>query len=249
MGQSWLNDLLAAVMIATTIYCVARVVIGTSQRRPVEHDVDGVHALMGISMAGMLVTGLRILPAGIWAAVFGASGAWFAWRIARTYRAPAAGSGPATAYRHHHLPHLVMCGAMVYMLLGGSAAMAAATGGSMQMGGGAMGGTSHFTVLALALTIVLGGYAVWETDRVSDLPRVRALGPSPQRVEAALAVARAGVATNDYGVSGALASDDSEKSGDGRAAAATNPPVSPRLAACCQIAMAAAMAYMLVLML
>jgi Domain of unknown function (DUF5134) len=205
---------------------------------------------MGISMAGMLVAGLRILPAGVWAAVFGAAAAFFAWRIARSYRISVSEAGGlASAYRHHHLPHLVMCGGMVYMLLAGSAAMGGAAGGGMHMGGGmGMSGATHFVFLALLFAIFLGGYAVWETDQLSGLPRVRAHGPSPQRVEAALAVARTGIAASGTGVSGAEV-DGEEHSGPAASAVVASPPVSPRLAACCQIAMAATMAYMLVLML
>jgi len=249
MGQSWLNGLLAGVMIVTTVYCVSRLVISRAQHRPAEHDVDGVHALMGISMAGMLVAGLRILPAGVWAAVFGAAGVWFAWRIGRTYLTSTGHvDGWASAYRHHHVPHLVMCGGMVYMLLGGSSAMAAASDTGMEMGSGMGMSGSHFTVLALLFTVFFGGYAVWETDRIGGMPRVRALGPSPQRVEAALAAARSGVATSGAGVSGA-GTDKAAPEGAAESSAVQDLPVSPRLAACCQIAMAATMAYMLVLML
>ena len=45
---------------------------------------------MGVAMAGMLVTGLRTLPATIWTGVFAAGAAWFGYQALRARRgAPA----------------------------------------------------------------------------------------------------------------------------------------------------------------
>ncbi len=249
-GQGWLADILAGVMIATTIYCVTRIVVTRAKRRPAEHDIDAVHALMGIAMAGMLVTSLKTLPADVWAAVFGAAAVWYAWLIARSYQASRAGSGQrAPAHRHHHLPHLAMCCAMVYMLLAAPALMNSS--GTMASGMG-MGGSSAGTrlqFLALVLTLVLVGFIVWDIDRLSRLPRMApALAVNP-RVEAGLALARAGLAS-----AAGLAADTTESPATGSADTEIGPgeaggPVMPRLALCCQIAMGATMAYMLVLML
>ncbi len=59
-GQSWLADTFAGIMIITAIYCASRLVISRRQHRPTDHQVDGVHVLMGVAMAGMLVPRLRI---------------------------------------------------------------------------------------------------------------------------------------------------------------------------------------------
>jgi len=263
-GQGWLSDLLAAVMIATTIYCVSRVVTTRVQRRPGEHDVDVVHALMGVAMAGMLVASLKTLPADAWAAVFAASAGWYAWQIAHSYRASGAGSGQRAAiaaHRHHHLPHLAMCCAMVYMLLAAPAMLSSIAGGSDAVGMGGSPDGARFPFLALVLTLILVGFVVWDTDRVSRLPRLASARSRAvsARIERGLAAARAGalaamsagpdgqppLAASYAGPAAAEASSASDGLGSGRA----NLPVAPRLALCCQIAMGAAMAYMLVLML
>ncbi|HYB88602.1 MAG TPA: DUF5134 domain-containing protein [Streptosporangiaceae bacterium] len=262
MGPSWLAGILAAVMILTAIYCVARIVISRTQDRQAENDVDGVHAAMGVAMAGMLVARLQLLPNVVWAVVFSLAAAWFAWRIGRAYlpTATSAATGiedPLPTGRNHLVPHLVMCGAMVYMLLAASALGPGSGGGAMNMGGSASGG--HLPVLALILSVYLFGYAVWETDRIHGLPRVSAqliTGGVASAVPAvalpgggtvAEAVGSAEVATT--GTTSTAQAAMTAPSGDLAEAAAARKPVSPRLEGCCQVVMAVTMAYMLVLML
>ncbi len=260
-GQSWLADILAGVMILTTIYCVGRTVIARTRRRPAEHDVDVVHALMGVAMAGMLVASLKILPSDIWAVVFGLAAVWYAVQIASRYRFGTAGGAtdaPEADHRHHHLPHLAMCCAMVYMLLA-ARAMAGASGG-MGMGGSPSG--AHLSFLALVLVLVLVGFAVWDTDRLSRLHRLAPARAAAARVETGLALARATVAPGPGATAmAAMAAVPAGMSAAAGTPAAKEPldaeggrtpsgaPVAPRLALCCQIAMGASMAYMLVLML
>ena len=126
---AWLAGVLAAVMIATAVYCMSRLVAPAARRLAAERDADLVHAVMGVSMGGMLVTRLNPLPNAVWAVLFGLATVWFGGQIWRR-----AGV--------HHVPHLVMSGAMVYMLL-------AATGltkhGTMGMGG------ARFPLVALVL--------------------------------------------------------------------------------------------------
>ena len=61
-GPAWLTDIFAAVMITVAAYCASRLVVARWWRRPTDVDSDGVHVVMGVAMAGMLVTGLRFLP-------------------------------------------------------------------------------------------------------------------------------------------------------------------------------------------
>ncbi len=254
-GESWLSDILAGVMILTTLYCVGRTVLARAKRRPAEHDVDVVHALMGVAMAGMLVASLKTLPAGAWAVVFAAAGAWYVVQIAQSYRASGASAGQqseSAAHRHHHLPHLAMCCAMVYMLLAVPAVMRVSSGadGGMGMGGSSAG--SRFPLLALVLTLTLVGFAVWDTDRLSRLPQLAPARATAVRVEAGLAMARANAFTSSApGLkTGAAATDPTAVTvAQGRSGGLAGVPVAPRLALCCQIAMGATMAYMLVLML
>ncbi len=103
-GPSWLADGFAGLMLLTAGYCAGRLVAARVQRRPAERDVDLVHVLMGVAMAGMLVPRIGLRPAGlrtgIWAVVFAAAAGWFAWRaglawwLARRPGPPAATTCP-----------------------------------------------------------------------------------------------------------------------------------------------------------
>jgi hypothetical protein len=195
-GPAWLVDTLTVAMIATAVYCVSRIVAARRWRRPTEYDVDGVHVLMGVAMAGMLVPRLSLAGSSGWAVVFGGAAAWFGWRTVRGYRR---GQRPA-----HYLPHLLASGAMLYMVLELPAAGAARPGVSMGAGPG-------FPALALVLALALIGYAIWTTDRLTSLAPVAVAGTQVGTV--------------------------------------TGPPVSQRLAACCDIVMGLTMGYMLIVML
>ena len=66
-GPSWLAGLLAAAMILTAGYAASRLAPSRLRRLPTEADTDGLHALMGTAMAGMLVPQLSLLPSSVWA--------------------------------------------------------------------------------------------------------------------------------------------------------------------------------------
>jgi hypothetical protein len=83
---SWLSDTFAAVTLAIAVYCAARLVVAGARRRESELDADGVHLLMGVAMAGMLVPALSFGPAAAWEAVFAVAAAWFAWQAIRVWR-------------------------------------------------------------------------------------------------------------------------------------------------------------------
>jgi hypothetical protein len=132
-----------------------------------------------------------------------------------------------------------MCGAMVYMLL---AAQTGKPGPGIAMGAAAASG--RFPMLALVLAVFMVGYVMWQTDR---LPAVARAGPTGT-----------GASRPDPGVT--LAPGRGAAPGDGPALPAAGPApglvpspgpraLSPRLAACCQIAMGVTMGYMLILML
>jgi Domain of unknown function (DUF5134) len=238
-GPSWLAGILAVTMLATAAYCASRLVIARAHRRPDERDVDAVHTVMGVAMAGMLVSWLNPLPDRVWAVMFGAATGWFgwqAWRGRRSGPAPAAGLGAAARSPHrHHLPHLVMCGAMVYMLV---AAQAGKPGAGMTMGGA--GAAGRFPLLALVLALFMVGYVMWQADRLPALARAateRPDFPVPVTTFALSAAADARPASQP-----AATTPD-------RPASPAPRVLSHRLAACCQIAMAVTMGYMLILML
>ena len=82
-GPHWLADTFAALLLGTAAYCVGRLVMARMRPRAVEHDVDMVHVVMGIAMAGMLVPAVDPVGNRSWEVVFVAAMAWFAWRAFR----------------------------------------------------------------------------------------------------------------------------------------------------------------------
>ena len=81
-GPSWLAGILAVTMIATAGYCASRLIIARAHQRRDERDVDLVHTVMGVAMAGMLVSWLNPLPDVVWRRCSGRPG-WFGWRAWR----------------------------------------------------------------------------------------------------------------------------------------------------------------------
>ena len=161
-GPAWLTDIFAAVMITVAAYCASRLVVARWWRRPTDVDSDGAHVVMGVAMAGMLVTGLRFLPISIWEAVFAAAAGWFGWRFVRVRRGT-----PLSQWRCPQPgPHLVECGAMLYMYLAVPAVAVAAKGAAGGMGGMSATG-SRFSFLALVLALFMFGYVVRVGDRLS----------------------------------------------------------------------------------
>lgn len=259
-GPAWLAATLAAIMLAISLYCASRLVVSRRRHRPTEPDVDIVHVVMGVAMAGMLVPRLNPLGAGGWEAAFGLAAAWFGWQVVHGHRGhrpagqvpaahepaghdpagrlfvghdpaghPFAGHGSA-----HHVPHLLGSGAMLYMLLAVSTASAGQAGPATAMPGPA-GSVARLPTLALVLTIALFGYAVWTTDKLSSLAPVAARATGRLQLPAG---------TGTVPALSPLRQAKLAEAGSGTGGA---PPVSPRLAACCEIAMAITMGYMLIM--
>ena len=242
-GPSWLAWTFASVMIIVAAYCLTRLLASWRQHRPTDRHVDAIHVLMGVAMAGMLVPRLLVFWVGGWEVVFGIGAAWFGWLAIREFRGqPTVGGRPG-----HHLQHVLACGAMLYMFLA-AATVAKAVGGRSAMGGMAAG-AAHFRTLALLLAFALFGYVVWNADRLSSLAPVAALAARSAPVPV-LAVAGPGgggtsiVAAVGEGSHGTPGDDGQAQAGQARRA-----PLSPRLAACCEIAMGVTMGYVLILML
>jgi hypothetical protein len=118
----------------------------------------------------------------------------------------------------HHGAHVLSCAAMVCMLAAGPGL------GAPTAGRGALPGLALILAVAVAVSVVVS------TDRLS------ALQPAPAQ-------------TADSGATPAPAAPAQViGSGVTAAPAADRPVLCPRLAACCQIVMGVAMAYMLILM-
>ena len=236
-GPSWLAGILAVMMIATAAYCASRLIIARAHRRHDERDVNLVHTVMGVAMAGMLESWLIPLPDAVWAVMFGAGTGWFGWRAWRGRRGGTDVTGADPPPHRHHVPHLVMCGAMVYMLLA-AGAVTSATDPGMAMGGPPAAG--RFPLLALVLAVFMVGYVMWQADRLPALARAGTGHPGSRVPATALALSA---------TAGARPASQAAASTSGLPASPARRPLSPRLAACCQIAMAATMGYMLILML
>jgi len=155
-GPAWLTGIFAAASLAVAVYCAGRLAVARRWHRPTELDTDGAHVVMGVAMAGMLVSGLRTLPSAIWEVVFAAGAAWFGYRMLQARR----GAQPSPWRSSHPLPHLVECAAMVFMFLI-LPASAAARGMTMTAT------ESRFSFLTLPLALFLFGYVVWLGDRVT----------------------------------------------------------------------------------
>jgi len=155
-GPAWLTGIFAAAVLAVAVYCTGRLVAARRWRRLTELDTDGAHVVMGVAMAGMLVSGLRTLPSAIWEVVFAAGAAWFGYHMLRARR----GAQPSPWRSSHPLPHLVECGAMVFMFL--ILPASAATRGMTMTAA-----ESRFSFLTLPLAVFLFGYVVWLGDRVT----------------------------------------------------------------------------------
>ena len=183
-GPSWLAKTLAAVMIVTAAYCFSRLVAAWRSKRRTDYDVDGVHIVMGVAMAGMLVPRLNPFWDSGWEVIFATAVAWFGWQTIRGYRNKLAVGRRWVA---HHLQHVVACGAMLYMFLAVAPIKAGSSGSGMAMGGS--GSTTTFPTLALVLTLVLVGYVIWTADRFTSLAPVAALRAMTVPVSAVVAPA------------------------------------------------------------
>jgi hypothetical protein len=242
-GPSWLAGALAAAMILVAVYCAGRLVASRLWRRPTAVDSDGLHLIMGVAMAGMLVPRLGLLPGSVWEGVFGVSAAWFALQAARVGQGRAAGGWRC----HYPVPHVVECGAMIYMLLAARGIRAAAPGTGMPMAGmtASSGPAGRFPACALVLALFMLGYVVWATDRLTSRGRrkttatTRNTASDPARVLVGSGAA-AGSSLGTLDPAGAAR--------DRREHPASVHTLAPRLAESNKIAMGVAMGYMLLLM-
>jgi hypothetical protein len=227
-------------MILTSCHSASRLVAARRRRVATEADADGLHALMGAAMAGMLVPQLAPLPGRAWMVVFGTGTAWFGACALRSRH-----QGRSSWQCRYPIPHLVECIAMLYMLLAVRGAPRA-TGMAMPGMGTSPGAPTVLPALAVVLALFMLGYVMWTTDQLASLARASARAPAlarppqPRTLAAVPAGGRTDGTAAGRGTAGSLDQDP--------------PPVrqvllAPRLAACGKIAMGIAMGYMLILML
>lgn len=80
-GPTWLSLSLAVLMVGTSIYCAGRLVVSKRRGGGTQHDVDSVHVVMGVVMAGMLAGALSFGSSGLWEVFFAVTAAWFGWVV------------------------------------------------------------------------------------------------------------------------------------------------------------------------
>jgi hypothetical protein len=243
-GPAWLTGVFAAMMLTVAVYCAGRLVAARRWRRPTELDADAGHVLMGVAMAGMLVTGLRVMPSLAWEAVFAVGAAWFGGHTLRARRGALVSSWRC----RHPAPHLVECAAMLYMFLILPPALASR---SAAPGMGAMSASateSRFSFVALLLALFMFGYVVRVADRLTGRAPALAIpsagpGPAGPVLASTISPEPASAAGPAAGEPVALAGCAAASSQPG------HPYLAPRCAALCKIAMGITMGYMLILML
>jgi len=122
-GLTWLSLSLAVLIVATSIYCAGRLVVSRRRGGGTQHDVDAVHVVMGVVMAGMLAGALSFGWSGLWEVFFAVSAAWFGWRSISALVRFRTRRGAIS----HHVGHLVTSGAMCAMFVTLPAANAGAS--------------------------------------------------------------------------------------------------------------------------
>lgn len=241
-GPFWLTGAFAAVMILSAAYSASRLAVSRLRGLATEADADGLHAVMGAAMAGMLMPQLALLPRMTWMVVFGAGTAWFGACALRS-RSQSRFSWQC----RYPVPHLIECIAMLYMLLAVRGAQQG-TGMAMPGMGSSASTLAGFPALAVVLALFMLGYVMWTTDQLASLARARTstqahTGATQQR---ALVTAPAGGrAAATVGGPEAAAATGMPRPGP----AASQARLAPGLAAFGKIAMGVTMGYMLILML
>jgi hypothetical protein len=245
-GPSWLAGVLAAAMIVIAVYCSSRLVASRRWRRTTEVDADGIHVVMGVAMAGMLVPQLSPLPSRVWEVVFGIAAAWFAWQAAQAGR-----KIPASGMRcPHPVPHLVECAAMLYMLMAAPGLRPGAHEMLMPAMSGPASANRSLPALAIVLALYMVGYVLWTTDRLASLARATSVLPARGQARGRplmLVTSGAPPAASPHDELDS-ADPSGTSSGTWHGHHADWPMLAPRLAACYKIVMGITMGYMLITM-
>jgi Domain of unknown function (DUF5134) len=241
-GPAWLTGAFAAGMILTASYSASRLAVSRLRGLATEADTDGLHALMGTAMAGMLVSQLDLLPSSIWLVAFGTGAAWFGASAIR-----ARTLGRFSWQCRFPVPHLIECIAMLYMLL---AVPGAQPGAKVAMPG--MGASpsapAGFPALAVVLALFMLGYLLWATDQLAALARAKTRAAAPARTPEQRSLVTVPAVGRPHAVASTSSTPPAVEIRD-QDPAAGQALLAPKLAAGSKIAMSIAMGYMLIAML
>jgi Domain of unknown function (DUF5134) len=197
---AWILEIFAVVMLLVAEVSAGQLVTARAWTRSggTNADIAVSHLLMGIAMAGILVSGLTALPNQVWEVVFAVMTAWFAgclWRESQRRGAAAMADG-------RYAPHLVHCAAMLYTFaalagssVGGSGMSMSGTGGMSGMAGGSSGGmpTPHASTPTLIFALLLIALTVHDVDRPAGVAGYfHVVGRPSGPIKSALAAAAAG---------------------------------------------------------
>jgi hypothetical protein len=164
-GPTWLAGTFGVLMLAAAVYAAGRILVASRADRATDYEVDGHNVLMGVSMGGMLIPGLGIVTAGpsttVWIVVWVLVTIWFALSVIRGV----VRGGPGSRFSGHHLPHLVMSGAMIYTLAASTSPMGGAGMKSAMSGMGSAGGLVPWPTVDALFLVFMAGYAVLVIDR------------------------------------------------------------------------------------
>jgi len=119
---AWLYYLFALAMLAVAAYGLVLLAVSIAIRRSAGWDVDIAHLFMGVSMAGMFVTGWAFGPTALWELIFAALLVWFLVQSVQSVIA-------FGIHLTHYLIHAAMSFAMLLMYV----FPAGASSGAMSM--------------------------------------------------------------------------------------------------------------------
>jgi hypothetical protein len=149
---AYLYYLFAVAMLAVAAYSLALLVVSVAYRRPSGWDVDIAHLAMGLSMAGMFITGWAFGPNALWQLIFLLLTVWF---VARSIQAMQLFG----LHLSHYLIHATMSFAMLLMYWFPAQS---AQGSSMSMSMGmASGGARIQPGLSFLLAVILLSSAIF----------------------------------------------------------------------------------------
>ncbi|HEX6525981.1 MAG TPA: DUF5134 domain-containing protein [Streptosporangiaceae bacterium] len=168
-APAWLSGVFVALMVAVAGFCAGRMIVARRTGRPAELDSDITHVLMGVAMAGMLASAVRIGTPVMWIVLFGGGATWFGWQALRARR----GASQSAWRCSQPIPHLLKCVAMLYMILAIPAGRAGGPPPTGAAAGMAMGSSAApLAIVSLALAGFMIGYVVLLADRLTRVALV-----------------------------------------------------------------------------